>query len=74
MDIYLKMETYLGDGLYAAYDGYMVRLYASNGMQVTNEVWLEPEVLESFKIFMKKIEKGAPCNPSSRKPFVFLLV
>lgn len=54
-----KMEAYLGDGLYASFDGYMVRLYASNGMQVTNEVWLEPEVLESFKIFMKKIEKGA---------------
>ena len=37
--------VYLGDGLYAAFTNYDVELYASNGVNVTNRVWLEPEAL-----------------------------
>ncbi len=45
MEYFSKLpDTYLGDGLYAAFDGYQVRLYTSTG----DAVYLEPEVLDNF--------------------------
>lgn len=41
-------KKYLGDGLYYEYDGHTVRLFAYIGVQVYNEVFLEPEVLLNF--------------------------
>lgn len=51
----ITTESYLGDGLYASYDGYQVRLYASNGRDVSNEVFLEPGVLLAFVNYLKHI-------------------
>ena len=50
-------KTYLGDGAYAEsfYDG-SVMLYTSNGEQITNKVFLEPDVLQSFLKFVKRIQ------------------
>lgn len=46
----LGEDVYLGDGLYARLDeSRTVELYASNGIEKTNSVFLEPEVLEAFK-------------------------
>jgi hypothetical protein len=39
-------KIYLGDGLYAEYDGLQVRLYTSDGIRETNEVFLEDFVLQ----------------------------
>lgn len=39
---------YLGDGLYADFDGSQVELYASNGIAKTNQVFLDPYVLQRF--------------------------
>lgn len=46
-------ETYLGDGLYASWDGFMVRLRAprENG---DHEVFLEPSVFNEFVLFIEK--------------------
>ena len=41
-------DVYLGDGLFASFDGWQVELYASNGVCKTNQVYLEPSVLKSF--------------------------
>ncbi len=41
-------RIYLGDGLYAEFDGYQVALFAHDGIRATNTVYLEPQVLESF--------------------------
>ena len=30
--------VYLGDGLYADFDGFLIELYSSNGMMKTNQV------------------------------------
>jgi hypothetical protein len=46
-------QAYLGDGLYVDHDGYQVRLYASDGISVTNEVFLDPRTLESFLIWVE---------------------
>ena len=51
-----RNDTYLGDGLYASYDGYQIRLYASNGIYATNEVFLEPAVLRSFEEYVRKLK------------------
>jgi hypothetical protein len=41
-------DSYLGDGLYASNDGYFFELYSANGIEKTNQVLLDPEVLARF--------------------------
>ena len=48
-------KEYLGDGLYVEFDGYQIRLFASNGMKDTGEVFLEPEVLRSFIKYAERL-------------------
>jgi hypothetical protein len=50
-----SMDTYLGDGLYASFDGYQVELYASNGIEKTNSVFLEPWVLSAFLKYVAEL-------------------
>ena len=50
-------DTYLGDGLYAAFDGYQVELYASDGIVKTNQVYLDPHVLAAFLKYVDALEK-----------------
>jgi len=39
-------KTYIGDGVYVAFDGYMLILTAENGADVTDEIALEPQIWE----------------------------
>ena len=48
-------QEYIGDGAYARYDGYSFWISTSDGLNVTNQVCLEPEVLKSFLQYVKKI-------------------
>ena len=50
-------EVYLGDGLYASFDGYQIKLRAprNNG---DHEVYLEAPVLKEFGRFVKDIGLG----------------
>lgn len=47
-------EVYLGDGLYASYDGWQVKLRAprANG---DHEVYLEPGVLVEFERYLAEL-------------------
>ena len=47
-------EVYLGDGLYASFDGFQVRLRAPRGSE-DHIVYLEPAVLKSFLEFIKRV-------------------
>lgn len=38
-------KEYLGDAVYAEYDGYGVTLTTEDGVSTTNQIYLEPEVL-----------------------------
>ena len=49
-------QTYLGDGLYAEFDGYQFRLYTDRG-HVRHEVFLEDAVLAAFLAFIKKVRE-----------------
>lgn len=46
-------KTYLGDGLYAEFEGYQVRLFCEreNG---THEVYLEPSAVNALLKFLEK--------------------
>lgn len=52
-------KTYLGDGVYADFDGYGIVLTTENGISVTNTIVLEPEVyfaLERYVALLKSAQ------------------
>lgn len=46
---------YLGDGLYASYDGYQIRLYTERGIDNVHEVFLDGHTLAAFEKFVEAI-------------------
>lgn len=53
-------KTYLGDGVYAEHDGYMISVYTSNGITKGEPIYFEPEVLDALIRFSKR---GQPPEP-----------
>jgi hypothetical protein len=49
-------KTYLGDGLYAEFDGFQIRVFASDGISDTDEVFFEGANLVAFLAFVKRVE------------------
>lgn len=47
-------KTYLGDGVYAEFDGYYVWIYISNGVTESTRIAIEPQVKESLDFFFRK--------------------
>lgn len=47
----MNPDTYLGDGLYASFDGYQIRLYTERG-NGTHEVFLDSSTLVAFERFV----------------------
>jgi len=54
-----NLKAYLGDGAYAAWDGYNVIITAEDGIRATDTVYLEPEVLHNFMQFIAMISNKA---------------
>lgn len=48
-----QKETYLGDGLYASFDGYQLKLRAPREFD-DHEVYMEPQVYLAFLRFAKQ--------------------
>jgi hypothetical protein len=48
MQEHLKHKAYLGDGLYAGFDGYQFWLFTHEGMEVA----LEPAVVDAFTAYV----------------------
>lgn len=46
---------YMGDGLYATFDGYQIELYASNGVARLATVYLDPYVYQAVRAYGAKI-------------------
>jgi hypothetical protein len=53
-------ETYLGDGLYASFDGYHIVLRAPRDGQPDSVVYLEPAVYNALQLFRDKQAKEGP--------------
>lgn len=50
-----KNPCYLGDGVYASFDGFQIWLETSDGLEITNKVALDPTVLDCLMEYLKKI-------------------
>ena len=54
----LKRESsYLGDGLYAHYDGYQIRLFSSNGIEIREQVFLDSETTHFFVSYVERLNE-----------------
>lgn len=51
-------KQYLGDGVYADFDGYALVLTTENGYETTNVVVLEPQVYESLLAYVTRLNGG----------------
>lgn len=49
------MKTYLGDGVYADFDGYGIILTTENGIRATNNIYLEPQCFEALNRFVERL-------------------
>lgn len=48
-------KEYIGDGVYVEFiDDYTIKLTTGNGIEVTNEIILEAEVLENLNQYLKR--------------------
>jgi hypothetical protein len=48
------LKEYLGDGVYALFDGFGIWLHANDHENPTDRVYLEPEVLEALNRFNQR--------------------
>lgn len=51
-------ETYLGDGLYASFDGWQICLRAPR-LLIDHLVYLEPSTLEKFERYVRGLREEA---------------
>lgn len=55
MHLAMDGETYLGDGVYASFDGFMIRLRAPRA-DGDHEVFMESQVLAAFERYVEKLK------------------
>jgi hypothetical protein len=66
MSRYISRQMYLGDGVYVEFDDQGVILTTQDGIEVTNRIVLESEVLAAFWSWFESLKaassarKGAP--------------
>ncbi len=47
-------KVYLGDSVYAQFDGYVVTLTTENGYGPSNTIHLEPAIIQNLNSFVKQ--------------------
>jgi hypothetical protein len=52
-------KKYLGDGVYADFDGYQIKLTAENGISATDTIYLEPAVLAALNKYVESLKTTA---------------
>ncbi len=50
--------SYLGDGVYAIFDGDGIWLHANDHVDPTDRIYLEPQVFKALFDFVKLVVKG----------------
>jgi hypothetical protein len=59
------MSEYLGDSVYADFDGYHVILYLNNGDGAHSQIFLEPQVLFALDRYRKQLAEQLARPPES---------
>ena len=54
----MENPRYLGDGVYAKYDGYQIELMANDHMNPTDRIYLDSSTLTSFLKFIDEIKEN----------------
>lgn len=52
----MDKETYLGDGLFASFDGWQIKLRAPDGFG-DRVVYLEPAVITAFETYLAELRE-----------------
>jgi hypothetical protein len=59
-------KTYLGDSVYAEFDGHCIVLTTENGLPAdpSNKIYMEPQVLVALERYLKRIlDHGRAADP-----------
>ena len=59
-----RQVCYLGDAVYASFDGYQIWLHTSNGINITNNIALDPKIWDA----LTKYRDGIYEQAKSEKP------
>jgi hypothetical protein len=62
-----KLRDYLGDGVYALFDGYGIWLHANDHLMPTDRIYLEPEVFDALKRFSDRCKSLADSQGRAAK-------
>lgn len=60
----MKNVEYLGDGLYAAFDGYQICLMANSHTEPTDMVYLDPHVYSSLQKYVSRVTAQQSVQPT----------
>ena len=52
----MEAKVYLGDAVYAEYNGFFLILTTEDGIGVSNKISLEPEVVHALQKFITEIK------------------
>lgn len=58
-------KAYLGDAVYADFDGYAIILTTEDGVRATNTIVLEPQVYEALLAWVDRL-RGAAAEGAAR--------
>lgn len=61
-------KKYLGDGVYAEFDGYHIVLTTENGAEVTNTIFMEPAVFIQLKHYVDQLAMSMEKDPDLEEP------
>lgn len=51
------MKTYIGDSIYLEFNEQYFKITTNNGMDNTNTILIEPELMEDIILFVQKVQK-----------------
>lgn len=60
-------KEYIGDGAYVDFDGYSLVLTAEDGINVTNEVYLDPIVYATLVRYVERLKSGMIVKKENNK-------
>lgn len=56
-------KEYLADGVYVEHDGFGISVTTENGIEVTNEIYFEPETYNALAAYVKRIQEREEEGP-----------